>query len=607
VGAAPGYANAAFSVRIYPGAIIGSGKVGVQNVTDPSYAPAGKAFNQAVFVPNNMSASVCVGALNQYDSTAVLDALTSPSSEALITAEDSAALSGLTYAGNVMYSPPSNTGNIRLTLNYPDEMPTYDADGMNVRNRYGYALVYVPLDASGAAIGSPKLAIPARAFENIIVEFPAEPGAAAYGVVKYYYDKSGEFEVDLSGAAGGSLIEKTGLPSPLQFENIISGSAIVPSPAAFTLKTAAQPGWRVGAVTLTAGDGYVITKDPDGNGEFLLYYTDLAKGVNKIEVSFVKIDGSIDLSMDDASFVYDGNPHRVAVSGIIPSDEVSFMYRVGDSGFIPASGNPEFTDVNGVIAGNVTGAVTDEEIVVYAIVTRGAVSERESAILTITPRPVTVKPVDRAKAYDGSPLTPNGVELSSGTLVSGHMLELSSAMFTGSQTNPGTSASNVSGVSVAGTNPSNYLISYAPGSLTVTGTIPDVDEPDDPDKPDKPDKPKKPGGNKGGGGGGSVPSPAAGVTDDSEDEDVDEEESTDEEPVDDGEVDEPGTGIDEPPIPTTSDGGKDDGEVEARWWSWWPLLIAVFIAALLIWFLIAYRRKREKDDEDSTDEKFPRR
>jgi hypothetical protein len=610
-GVATGYTDAAFSARIYPGAIIGSGKVGVQNVTSTSYASAGKAFNQAVFVPDDMSASVCVGALNQYAGTAALDILTSSAAEALIVAKDPAAASGLTYAGNVMYAPPSNTGNIRLRLNYPDEIPTYDSNGMNIRNRYGYALLYVPLDSSGAVAGPVNVVIPARAEENIVVAFPAEPGASAYGVAKYYYDKSGSFDLNLSGSAGGSIVEKSGLSGALHF----GGSAVAPLPFSFTLRTVPEPGWRIGAITLTAGDGYVISKEFNDSGEFTVYYTDLAMGVNKIEAAFVKADGSIDLSIDDALFVYDGDPHSAAVSGIIPGDEVRYMYRVGNSGFIASRGNPTFTDANGVIASGFAGGVNGEEIVVYATVTRGAVSERASATFTITPRPVTVKPVDLEKIYDGVPLTPYSVEISSGTLINGHGIDISSAVFTGSQTDAGTSASNVSGISVAGTNPNNYAISYAPGKLTVTGTppvvadVPDT-QPGDGKTPVKDGGEKASGGKKSDGGddtgGGGAASPSTGVTDDSGDGDVDEEDIIGEEPEDGGEPpddgdEDVGTGIEPGPTPTTVVEPGDEG-AGIPWWSWWPLFVAILIAALVIWFLIVYRRKREKDDEDILDE-----
>jgi len=60
------------------------------------------------------------------------------------------------------------------------------------------------------------------------------------------------------------------------------------------------------------------------------------------------------------------------------------------------------------------------------------------------------------------------VEISSGSLVLNHTLNVSNARFTGSQTSVGTSASTVSGVTINGGG-SNYIITFEPGKLTVTG------------------------------------------------------------------------------------------------------------------------------------------
>jgi len=602
-GAAPDYSDAAYSAEIYPGASIGSDKVGVQNAF----------FNQAVYIPDSRKASVWIGALPQYAGTAVLDSLQAEAAFQMPAADP--AYQGLTYAGNVLYSPDNNSGTVTFRLNYPDEIPAYDNDGLNVRNRYGYALAYVALDQNGAAMSAVRIVTPIRDAANLIAEIPAVSGAASYGIAKYYYNKSGALDVNIGISSGGSLKEKrTGIGGALHFDSVPSGAAFVPSPAAYTLVATADSGWHTKSVTLTAGDGYVTEKDVEAGGEITLYYTDLAQGTNQVEAVFARDDGTISLSMNDAAFVYDGKPHRVAATGIAKGDEVRYMYRVGDSGFIAAQGNPSFTEVNEVIADSVAGGVNGDEIMVYVIVTRGAVSARDSATLTISPRPITVKPVDRTKKRDGAALRPNKVEISAGTLVQGHSLDVSSAVFGGSRTKVGTAVSTVSGVSITGANPANYAISYTPGVLKVTK--PDAEEDGDKDKDDG-DKDDGDGdGDNGGGngdnggssgGGGTVGSPDEPGVPADDDGDVDEENDAD---VTDDDGDEDGTDpgdddkeIEEDPTPKDpgSDKEKEDTVKDEGVLAWWLIVIVIIIAAALC-VLIAYLRRRGKNDEEDADE-----
>jgi hypothetical protein len=115
-----------------------------------------------------------------------------------------------------------------------------------------------------------------------------------------------------------------------------------------------------------------------------------------------------------------------------------------------------------------------------------------SKTVTIAKRGITVKPVNASKVYDGNILKHTDVELVSGSLVSGHSLNISGATFTGAQTDVGTSNGSVSGVSISGGDVANYEISYVDGSLTVTAAPVEPVTPDTPDKPEKPDTPLKP-------------------------------------------------------------------------------------------------------------------
>jgi hypothetical protein len=578
----PDYAGAAYSATVYPDAIVGSDKIGVQN----------SHYSQAVYIPESRIAPVMVGALKQQADTAVLDSIVAAARAQLPAAQN------LTYAGNVLYAPDRDSGTVTFRLNYPDEIPAYDSAGLNVRNRYCYALVYVALDSGGNAMGQVHAVTPIRDYANIIAEIPAVAGAASYGIAKYYYDKTGSFDIDISMPSGGSFVEKnSGAGGTLHFDSVPSGSALVPSPSAYTLIATPDAGWHTESVTLTAGDGYTVEKDLGAGGEIEVYYTDLADGGNRIDALFAKDDGTIGLSMENASFTYDGRTHRVPVSGIANGDEVQYMYRVGDSGLIPSRGNPSFTEVNRVIADSVFGGVDGEEIIVYVIVTRGALSARESAELTILPRPITVKPVDASKEYDGAPLRADKAEIAGGTLVQGHSLDVSAAVFAGEQSGEGRSRSSVSGVSINGTNPANYSISYMDGLLEITGSFGtglensltrDSGGGKKESGGDSPDE------SSGTGGGGSD-SGSSGGGSDSETGDAGEPE----EAADGGDADggtEASISQEEPPKTESSSDGGNGSEGGGGWLiPWWWLLIVLAVAGACVWWAFAARRRGEYD------------
>jgi hypothetical protein len=585
-GTAPSYGDAAYSAEIYPDAEVGAGKVGVQN----------EYYDQAVYMPESRVAPVLVGALKQHADTVVQDSLSASAAAQLPTAQ------GLTYAGNALYAPDRNSGTVVFRLNYPDEIPAYDSAGMNVRNRYCYALVYAALDADGNAIGPASLIAPVRDYANLIAELPAVSGAASYGIAKYYYDKSGALDVDIAAPAGGSLVEKqSGLGGTLHFDSVPSGAALVPSPAAYTLIATPDAGWHLESVALTAGDGYVTEKQTDANGELTLYYTDLAAGANRLEAVFAMDDGTISISMPDASFVYDGRPHRVPVTGLAKGDEVQYMYRVGASGFITAHENPAFTDVNKVVSDSVLGGVDGEEIIVYVTVTRGAVSARASASLTISPRQLTVKPADSTKEYDGSPLRADSVEMVTGALVQGHRLDLSSAVFGGSRTAVGGAPSTVSGVSINGTNPDNYAISYAPGWISVTKAYggsgaSDSLTPGSDGSGGGSENTGEGGSGSGAGTGSGTGSGDSGNTGEENNNNngiSDEEDAADGGTASDGGT-EDGTEIspEEPPkaADTTGDTDKDKKKPKG-YHAWWLLIVLAVAAAAFMWCFMPRRRK----------------
>ena len=89
--------------------------------------------------------------------------------------------------------------------------------------------------------------------------------------------------------------------------------------------------------------------------------------------------------------------------------------------------------------------------------------------LTITPRSITIKADDDTKTYDGSALTKDSYEITSGTLAGGQRID--SVTVTGSRTEAGSSANVPSAAKIVdaqGTDvTSNYSITYVNGTLTV--------------------------------------------------------------------------------------------------------------------------------------------
>jgi len=91
----------------------------------------------------------------------------------------------------------------------------------------------------------------------------------------------------------------------------------------------------------------------------------------------------------------------------------------------------------------------------------------------VTPRKITVKPVDESKVYDGADLKADKVELTGGSLAGGHELDIDEATFTGAHKDVGVYYdSKVSGVRVLNSDDedktSNYEITFDAGKLEIT-------------------------------------------------------------------------------------------------------------------------------------------
>jgi hypothetical protein len=92
----------------------------------------------------------------------------------------------------------------------------------------------------------------------------------------------------------------------------------------------------------------------------------------------------------------------------------------------------------------------------------------EAGTLEVTPRPITIKPVDLIKVYDGLPLTSNQVEILFGSVVLDHVIEI---LTSGSQTNVGISENHILMTQIKSGNiqvTTNYDITYEVSTLEVT-------------------------------------------------------------------------------------------------------------------------------------------
>jgi uncharacterized repeat protein (TIGR01451 family) len=214
-----------------------------------------------------------------------------------------------------------------------------------------------------------------------------------------------------------------------------------------------------------------------------------------------------DLSLLGYSGIYDGNNHTATLSGLRITDVVSWEYSLGGNPRQASAFNPAFRDVNEVY----TGGGPNNTIKVYVTVTREGKTRQFEANIRITPRPITVKPVDKKKTYDGTALLADSMELVSGTLVGGHGFDTSAVVYQGTQTAVGLSQSLMSGVRIAGSDQRNYAITHARGLLEVLDNDDNNNPPPDPGidpgtpgEEEEEEKPQsRPGNNPSGGGNGN--------------------------------------------------------------------------------------------------------
>lgn len=95
----------------------------------------------------------------------------------------------------------------------------------------------------------------------------------------------------------------------------------------------------------------------------------------------------------------------------------------------------------------------------------------DTSLIKVTPAPLTVKVVDTTKVYDGEALVASRYQITSGTLGDGDAVEESTVVYSGSQTNVGTSTSSITQFIILRNetdNTSSYDITFVDGTLEVT-------------------------------------------------------------------------------------------------------------------------------------------
>jgi hypothetical protein len=167
--------------------------------------------------------------------------------------------------------------------------------------------------------------------------------------------------------------------------------------------------------------------------------------------------------------VYDGTtttsvfviPPKTSISGIVPGDRVNYNVANAVGTFAdPNVGNNKPVVITGIVLSSPSGGTDYLNYVVAPINTTA----------NITPRPLTLTANNRTKPQ-GTTMTWNGTEFSSSGLVSGQSIASASMDSPGAPASApaGTYTINISNaVAGAGTNLSNYTVTYVAGTLTVS-------------------------------------------------------------------------------------------------------------------------------------------
>ena len=242
-----------------------------------------------------------------------------------------------------------------------------------------------------------------------------------------------------------------------------------------TLTYSSQWDGGEGATVTIAENGAVVADGLSGegtrtwsvtrNGTYVLTHTTYTNGVaGKVETAtFVVTGKDVPFAADDVTVAgftgkYDGAAHGVGVMVKEGIEDVVFKYAVSQTGeppVLPESWSNEFPTITDV------GMMT----VWCEIAAPGYITQTNSATVVISPREVTLTSASASKVYDGTALVNGNVTVDGDGFVDGE-----GAIFnvTGSQTNVGESENAFTYTLNDNTKASNYNITTANGTLTVT-------------------------------------------------------------------------------------------------------------------------------------------
>ena len=196
------------------------------------------------------------------------------------------------------------------------------------------------------------------------------------------------------------------------------------------------------------------------------------------------------------SWTYDSSTRYIGINGVYPGDTIT--YDFGEGRVIYATVNSE-----GAIEGAPQFKNVDDSTTVTVTVARGGQTASASATMTISPCEVVITTGSAAKVFDGTALTAENYEITSGSFAEDETFGVDFG--DSGQTAPG-SSDNLATVVFAGegnrytAQANNYSVTVVPGTLLVypqsinpedpdpENPDPDDPSPDDPD-PENPDQP----------------------------------------------------------------------------------------------------------------------
>ena len=179
------------------------------------------------------------------------------------------------------------------------------------------------------------------------------------------------------------------------------------------------------------------------------------------------------------SWTYDSSTRYIGINGVYPGDTIT--YDFGEGKVINATVNSE-----GAIEGAPQFKNVDDSATVTVTVARGGQTASASATMTISPCEVVITTGSAAKVFDGTALTAENYEITSGSFAEDETFGVDFG--DSGQTAPG-SSDNLATVVFAGEDnqytaqANNYSVTVVPGTLLV---YPQSIDPEDPD-PENPD------------------------------------------------------------------------------------------------------------------------